>query len=281
LRFEKWAPGEQSRALVQFPDMLAVYNDWGCIVHQFCEEDEIAEVESIGAIPIDRYNSIKYEGLAKKGINPMELPFNPGKLELLEGVDPGSSFFDTCNTFVKIDNGYMIHMGAYVDYANRKQYIVVDFFRDTRDYLKTYIIPIEYDFKFYSITSDYCYIEEKQEIIIGEHIINLKDKTFMVSDTLPAKAQHIICRKLHNGKEVLQIQSSKNILVFDMDYQLLLSKSVKGNIITKMIDDEDNLYVITSSNILGLEYSHDFKPKDVVRLYKIPLVKDNTTVLFK
>lgn len=26
---------------------------------------------------------------------------------------------------------------------------------------------------------------------------------------------------------------------------------------------------------------HDFKPKDVVRLYKIPLVKDNTTVFFK
>ena len=73
----------------------------------------------------------------------------------------------------------------------------------------------------------------------------------------------------------------KLISAFDMDYQCLLLKSVKGNIITKMIDDEDNLYVITSSNILGFGYSHDFKPKDVVRLYKIPLVKDNTTALFK
>jgi len=145
LPFEKWAPGEQSRALVNLPGTLAIYNDWECIVHEFYDEDEIAEVESIGAIPEDRYNPIK----------------------------------------------------------------------------------------------------------------------------------------LHNVNDVLRIQSSKNLMAFDMDYQRLILKSVKGNIITKMIDDEDNLYVITSSNILGFGYSHDFKPKDVVRLYKIPLVKDNTTVFFK
>ena len=30
-----------------------------------------------------------------------------------------------------------------------------------------------------------------------------------------------------------------------------------------------------------MQKDHDFNPKDVVRVYKIPLVKDNTTVLFK
>jgi hypothetical protein len=57
-----------------------------------------------------------------------------------------------------------------------------------------------------------------------------------------------------------------------MDYKLLLSKSVKGSIIAKMIDDEDNILVITSDHILALGCSYDLRPRDKVKLYRIPLV---------
>ncbi|MDC7292605.1 hypothetical protein NXH67_03645 [Butyrivibrio sp. DSM 10294] len=39
-----------------------------------------------------------------------------------------------------------------------------------------------------------------------------------------------------------------------------------------MIDDEDNILVITSDHILALGCSYDLRPRDKVKLYRIPLV---------
>ena len=272
LPFEAWAPRYEPRALVYMDDWLDLFDNREVVVREFEKEEDIKAVIAMGAIPRDKIIPFKYEALVKKWIYPYLLPFNPGNEKLLEGVDPRSSCFDMCSNEVKIENGLMIHIGAYHDYRNKKQHIVVDFFTEDREYQKTYFIPIDPDFAFYSISADYLYIEEKQEIILGEYIIDLKNKTFTVSDTLPADMQYITRRKLHDGRDVLIIRSSRAFFVFDMDYKLLLSKSVKGNIIETVIDDEDNLLVITSDHILGLGCSYDLRPRDKVKLYKIPLV---------
>ena len=272
LPYKEWAPRYEPRALANMGDWIDLFDNRECVVHEFGKKEDIKAVIAMGEIPGDKFIPTKYEALVKKWIYPYKLPFNPGNEKLLEGVDPRSSFFDMCRNEVMIENGLMIHIGAYCDYRNKKQYIVVDFFTEDREYQKTYFIPIDLDFAFYSISADYLYIEEKQQIILGEYIIDLKNKTFTVSDTLSPDMQYVTRRKLRDGKEVLIVQSSRAFFVYDMDYKLLLSKSVKGSIIAKMIDDEDNILVITSDHILALGCSYDLRPKDKVKLYRIPLV---------
>ena len=57
-----------------------------------------------------------------------------------------------------------------------------------------------------------------------------------------------------------------------MDYQTLGSASVKGATVLRMFDDQDNMYVVTASNILGYGYKSEYKVGDTVSLYKIALL---------
>ena len=82
---------------------------------------------------------------------------------------------------------------------------------------------------------------------------------------------YIVRRKNAEGQDVIVAQSGKNIFVFDMDYQPLASASVKGTIVERFFDDKDNLYVVTTSNILGCGYKSEYKVGDTVSLYKISL----------
>ena len=75
-----------------------------------------------------------------------------------------------------------------------------------------------------------------------------------------------------NGKNCLIVGTSRYIQIYDYDLNLLKAYSLFGKYIKWFYDDEDNMYVITSSMIHGTE-SRGMNAKDKVRMYKIELSK--------
>ncbi|MBO4911573.1 MAG: hypothetical protein J5504_02520 [Butyrivibrio sp.] len=270
--FDKWAPGDEARFLTKFFDFLAVFDDHNVVVCELDKKDEIANAISLGQIPGEALISAGFEPASCSYVRANELPVNPGKLERLADADIGSDIFVLDDQKVKIENGYIIRLAEYNDYEKKEQFIVADFFDKDKKYLRTELIPIDDDLQFYAVNADYCYIEEKDELIIGEYILDFKNKTLSVSDTFPAKMEYIIRRTLKDGQEVLVVQSGKKIMVFDMDYKLINSTSVKQRIVERMFDREDNILVVTSTNTLGLGYKLEHKAGDTVALYKIALL---------
>ena len=270
--FDKWAPGEAARVLAKLPDRILLYDNREVVVYEVFDDLMTDRIIETGQIPDNLLPAFKYEPIARDYVAASELPVNPGKVVNFAEAALRSSFSPVHYDKVKIEDGLIIRLGACHDFNKREQYLVVDFFNEDKKLIKTYLIPIDYSLEFYKLHSDYCYIEEKQQIIFGEYIIDLENRTFTVSDTLPANIGYITRRTLKNGQEVLVIQSGKNIMVFDMDYNPISVASIKGQIVAKMFDHEDNLYLVTSSNILALGFKYDYTPGDCISLYRIPLL---------
>ena len=270
--FDKWAPGEEARVLAKLPDRILLYDNREVVVYEVSDDLMTNKIIETGQIPNAAMPAFKYEPIFRDYVAARDLPVNPGKVVNFAEAALRSNFSPVDYDRVKVENGMIIRLGSCQNYNKREQYLVVDFFNEDKNLIKSYFIPIDYSLEFYKLHSDYCYIEEKQQIIFGEHIIDLENRTFTVSDTLPASMRYITRRTLKSGQDVLVIQSGKNIMVFDMDYNPISSTSVKEQIVSKMFDDEDNIYVVTSSNILALGFKYDYTPGDTVSLYRIPLL---------
>lgn len=270
--FEEWAPGEDNRLLGRLPDCVLLLNDRECVVREFDKEEEMQAIKEIERIPETALLTNKYEYGVIGAVAPLDLPINPGNLEKLADADVRSNFFLVNNTWARKDNGFIVRMASYHDYKNREHYVVVDIFDEEEKFLRTEMIKIDNDFKFYQLNSDYIYIPEKDQIVFGEYVIDLKEKTLTESVTLPASMSYITRRRSASGQEILVAQSGKNIFVFDMNYQPLGSASVKGATVLRMFDNQDNMYVVTASNILGYGYKSEYKVGDTVSLYKIALL---------
>lgn len=244
---------------------------WG--LYMTSDRDTIKKIFSPGIIPEENLSNSTYCFPDKKSIvDDKRLLQEPNK-ELLESVDKEGKYAHYYFRGIKKIDDVIVRVSEYSESSIGKFQIYArfDFWKDNLEYIETVLVPITMDLGFIYFRSDFTYIKEKQEIVYGHCIFYLKEKT--VGKNLQfAEKNTFIDKRTINGKNYLIVGTSKYIHIYDYDLNLLKAYSLFGKYIEWFYDDEDNMYVITSSMIHGTE-SRGMNAKDKVRMYKIELSK--------
>ncbi len=244
---------------------------WGLYVTS--DKDTINKILGSGIIPEENLSNSTYYFADEASKVDMELfPKEPNK-GLAESVQKDDKHVHYTALAIKKNNDVIIRIGTYFEKSSGKfeAFARFDFWNEDHVFIETKLVPIEYGVNFPFIGSDFTYIKEKQEIVYGHCIYNLKEKTVTKNLQFPEK-NTFIEKRVINGKKCLIVGTSRYIQIYDYDLNLLNAYSLFGKYIKWFYDDEDNMYVITSSMIHGTE-SRGMNAKDKVRMYKIELSK--------
>ncbi|WP_143063979.1 hypothetical protein [Butyrivibrio fibrisolvens] len=244
---------------------------WG--LYDTSDKDTINKILGSGIIPEENLSNSTYCFADEVSKVDMKLfPKEPNK-ELAESVIKENKCINYFAWAIKKIDDVIIRVSSYFEQSIGKfeTFARFDFWNEDHVLIETKLVPTEYGDNFPFTDSDFTYIKERQEIVYGHCIYNLKEKTVSKNLKFPEK-NTFIEKRVINGKNCLIVGTSRYIQIYDYDLNLLKAYSLFGKYFKWFYDDEDNMYVITSSMIHGTE-SRGMNAKDKVRMYKIELSK--------
>lgn len=181
---------------------------------------------------------------------------------------------DGCRYTVMKHSGYSYADASEVvllseEFRDHERILCVDFY--DLQYSPTGRITIKFDWSMPPLTDSYVYLKERDIIVIGRYIIDLRAQDIQLCNSLPKAYTSIISAPTASGDTRLIMIDSSSIFLYDLDMQLTSSCRLKGKINSYYTDDAGHAFFITADNDVFMDtYGfNDLKASDRIRLYKI------------
>lgn len=234
------------------------------------DKNTIEKINGLGIIPEEKLSNPPYEfGEFFSRIDSSRLP--KYYFQDVTKTDNGVFVKRYEATKEKRQGDFIIRPSYYTVYGtgSNEQYARFEFWDSNYELVRDEMIPIDFlKMPFPVLFADFAYIEEKNIVVYGDHVIDLSEKIITIDDRLPDKCTFIEKRTV-GGRKLLIIGTSRYVHVFDYDLNRLKSYSIVGKYVNWFFDADDNMYVVTSSMMHGADDTRGMKPEDKVRLYKI------------
>ncbi|SFB35367.1 hypothetical protein SAMN05216249_12423 [Acetitomaculum ruminis DSM 5522] len=265
-------PKDTNICIYQFREDQLDFMEPPCMCYYSTNDlEEIKKIGDLGIIPEERLKRLPFDFNNLDTVSVKDFPQEPNFELEKESESCENTHFFTLPRNLEINEGFILRVSEYTQYKKQDicKFLRFDFWNENKEYLRTVLIPVDFNYYFTFAEAEYTYLPERDVVVYGEYIFDLKNLTITQNDKLP-KTSSFIRKRIVNGKKLLIIGTSRYIHIYDYNFKRLRSYSVTGCYIDFFFDDKDNMYVITSSILHGAN-DRGMIAKDRVRLYKLAL----------